>query len=43
MLKPEDLKNKKFNKSMRGYDTAEVDKFLDEVRQEVRRAVNSEQ
>ena len=34
MLKPEDLKNKKFNKSMRGYDPAEVDKFLDEVRQE---------
>ncbi len=35
MLKPEDLKNKKFNKTMRGYDPAEVDKFLEEVRQEL--------
>lgn len=35
MLKPEDLKNKKFNKAMRGYDPAEVDKFLEEVRQEL--------
>lgn len=31
MLKPMDIHNKEFKKSMRGYDAEEVDEFLDEI------------
>lgn len=31
MLKPMDIHNKEFKKSMRGYDIEEVDEFLDEI------------
>ncbi len=31
MLKPMDIHNKEFKKSMRGYDMEEVDEFLDEI------------
>lgn len=31
MLKPMDIHNKEFKKSMRGYDAEEVDSFLDEI------------
>ncbi len=31
MLKPEDVENKAFNRSMMGYNTTEVDQFLDEI------------
>lgn len=31
MLKPLDIHNKEFKKSMRGYDMTEVDEFLDEI------------
>ncbi len=31
MLKPMDIHNKEFKKSMRGYDQEEVDEFLDEI------------
>ena len=31
MLKPMDIHNKEFKKAVRGYDTEEVDEFLDEI------------
>ena len=31
MLKPMDIHNKEFKRSVRGYDTEEVDEFLDEI------------
>lgn len=31
MLKPMDIHNKEFRKAVRGYDTEEVDEFLDEI------------
>ena len=31
MLTPEDLKKKTFSKGFRGYETAEVDKFMQEL------------
>ena len=31
MLKPMDIHNKEFKKSVRGYDAEEVDQFLDEI------------
>ncbi len=31
MLKPMDIHNKEFKKTVRGYDTEEVDEFLDEI------------
>ena len=31
MLKPEDVENKSFNRAVMGYNTSEVDQFLDEI------------